>query len=618
MVIACPNCQRKYQIDTTRIPPGGTTFTCWTCRASVPVGAIAAAQSEPVVQIREEPVEAPKPRPALPTRPDPPTAKADMPDTARRFFESLAAERIHQRKSSGPLTAPPPPPAAIASPLSPLGPDVASATLTSSSPSATAAKPAGTVVPPVDVSTVRTVPPAPRGVDAPPDPGFIAPPPSGPLPPLTGRSSGPLGRTTGSGPLVTRHSAPLPDEPIDVFGDEDAQTTASLTPRLTAKDNILDLNLFPTIPVPPERAAEEVSATPHTPEGALSASHATLVMSSLPAPPAAEPVVRKAPNGHAKDVGAGITMPIRPPAPAAAETLEPAEVSRPAVDQETIPLPPVADAEPRVEVVERETPRFASRPRLVLPPQPPIAPSSPIESEAPPPPLPVVAEPSGIPAEAATHVVPRPAGRGAAVAMKPSALAATRVAPNVDPSRGRRLTLPFSIPAMPIVALITMVVCGFIVWNFVLRDRIQPAPVRQSSTAVQSGPAPAPAPSGNGAISTQTPTPKVAVAPPSNATQPTQPTVPPTPSLPPASGSAFTLQVMSAKVQGESQAAVARLSSAGASAYLTQADLGARGTWYRVRIGQFATKAEAQSAGAKLVSSGQISTFIIVPYEPAH
>jgi cell division protein FtsN len=73
---------------------------------------------------------------------------------------------------------------------------------------------------------------------------------------------------------------------------------------------------------------------------------------------------------------------------------------------------------------------------------------------------------------------------------------------------------------------------------------------------------------------------------------------------------------MSAKAQDESQAAAARLSSTGAKAYVTRADLGARGIWYRVRVGEYETRAEAKAAGAKLASSGHISTFIIVPYEP--
>jgi cell division septation protein DedD len=611
MVIACPNCQRKYQIDTTRIPPGGTTFTCWTCRASVPVGASVATPSEPVAQKREEPVEAATPRPALPRRPDPPSVKADMPDTARRFFESLAAERIHQRKPSGPLAPPIPPPIVVAPPLSPLGPDVSSATMTNASPSATAAKPAGSVLPPVDVSTARSVPPAPKAVDAPPDAGFIAPPPSGPLPsgplpPLSGRSSGALGRSPGSGPLVTRRSTPLPDEPIDVFGDEDAQTTASLTPRRTAKDDILDLNLFPAPPV----VARE-------PDPVFSAPQATLVMSSVPAPPEAEAMVRKAPNGHSKDIGAGITMPIRPPAPAPIDVLEPSAVQNAAVEQETTPLPAVAKAEEHVEVVEPEPPRVLSRPRLTLPQHPPVVPIPPVVPELPPDPPQPMPERQILPATSAATVVTRPAARVGAVAMSPADVASTYVAPAAD-ARRRRKKLPFAIPVMPLVAVFTVLVCGFIVWNFVLRDRLEPAPPRQSAPQAQANPTPAPAPSGNAAITTQAATPKVTPPQPTSTTASTAPPTPPNPSPNAVTGSAYTLQIMSAKVQAESQAAVTRLSGAGANAYITQADLGARGTWYRVRVGQYATKAEAQSAGAKLVSSGQISTFIIVPYESAH
>lgn len=96
MVIACPNCKRKYQIDTTRIPVGGTSFTCWSCRATVrvdPLGNTDASSQSSV----------PPPRPAIPGRdlsggaanPD-----SDVPPSAMRFFESLAAEATLTRQMS--------------------------------------------------------------------------------------------------------------------------------------------------------------------------------------------------------------------------------------------------------------------------------------------------------------------------------------------------------------------------------------------------------------------------------------------------------------------------------------------------------------------------------------
>ncbi len=621
MVIACPNCQRKYQIDTTRIPPGGTTFTCWTCRASVPVGATNATPEQAVEQKREEPVQAPPPRPALPRRPEASAAKADMPDTARRFFESLAAERIHQRKQSGPLVPPPPQPTPpINPPLSPLGPDVASATLSTLNTSSTASRPAIPPLPPVDMSSVRSVPPAPKPVDAAPEPGFISPPPSGPLPPLHGRASGPLVRPSGSGPLVTRHSAPLPDEPIDVFGDEDAQTTASLTPKASAMDDILDLNLFPKAPASEPVMAEERRSIRREPQSAFTSPPATLVMSSLAPPPEVEPVPRKAPNGHSRDIGPGITMPIRPPAQSAVDGAESHQQEPETAVNETTPLPTVPEP-PRVEVVEKEPPRIASRPRLVLPPQPPPAPPKAPANE------PVVLDDAvttraeTVPVAPAASVASNPVAHGEGVAVTPADVASRYAAQGVEAKRRRSDRSEFSFPVMPIVAVLTLIVCGFIVWNFVLRDRLVPAPPRPTPSAPQANAVTAP--------------PVAATAPTSNALPPAPANTPaqesqtaqaqsPQPSEQPAESAkmpaeagGYTLQIMSAKAESESQSAVNRISSGGAKAYLARADLGARGIWYRVRVGQFASRAEAQSAGSKLVSSGQISTFIIVPYEPA-
>lgn len=105
MVIACPNCKRKYQIDTTRIPVGGTSFTCWSCRATVRVDPLgntdASGQSA-----------TPPSRPAIPGReslaalsePD-----SNVPPSAMRFFESLAAEATLTRQMAAEEAAQPEP-----------------------------------------------------------------------------------------------------------------------------------------------------------------------------------------------------------------------------------------------------------------------------------------------------------------------------------------------------------------------------------------------------------------------------------------------------------------------------------------------------------------------------
>jgi hypothetical protein len=624
MVIACPNCQRKYQIDTTRIPPGGTTFTCWTCRASVPVGAMGGSTNGSGARSEVESQPPPQPAgPAIPRSSEAPSQKPDMPDTARRFFESLAAERIHQRKPTGPIVAPP---QTVAPPVSPapfseLGPDVASATISS-----VPARPVATAPPLREVSqhefqTARSVPPAPKPVDTTPPPGFNAPPPSGPLPPLPGRASGPLppvaGRSTGalsrpsgSGPLVTRVATPLPDEPIDVFGGEDARTTARLTPRSSPSDNILDLNLFATAPTaaPSEPASvrEEPTTTPEP-----STPSTTLVMSSVTETPTTSAPGQKAPNGHAKDVGAGVTLPIRVPE-AAAELVRENVASTHAEPTADLPIDPPSNAVPLVpSVEERELPRPPSRPRLVLPNPLPAASDAVAES------VHDVDETAALPPLPAPQPVQAVSeARDRAAAVSPAAVAANYVAPSVETARRKR-KFSFGIPVMPIVAILTVALCGYVLWSQLFKGRSRPQPTRPAAASSAADAAPAttsPAPTigaKNGATAAVTPEPIPQQTPPVTTTPP------PRPSGSDARTGGFALQVQSAKAESESQATVGRLIAGGAEAYLTRADLGARGVWYRVRVGHFESRADAQAAGAKLVSSGKISTFIIVPYEPA-
>src|SRR4051812_8483470 len=98
MVIACPNCQRKYQIDTSRIPPTGTSFTCWSCRATVRVDAVGLATAQPPTP-RENVVEPPTPpEPEQPIASAPLPPESNIPLSAMRFFESLAAEASLNQK----------------------------------------------------------------------------------------------------------------------------------------------------------------------------------------------------------------------------------------------------------------------------------------------------------------------------------------------------------------------------------------------------------------------------------------------------------------------------------------------------------------------------------------
>src|SRR5437870_5179250 len=110
MVIACPKCNRKYQIDTARIPATGTIFTCWSCRATVPVtGTGPSAESAPKgtgpVTPRPQPP-APSASPAGPAPGGLPGAagpQGAVPSAAMRFFESLAADASGARPGQPPV-----------------------------------------------------------------------------------------------------------------------------------------------------------------------------------------------------------------------------------------------------------------------------------------------------------------------------------------------------------------------------------------------------------------------------------------------------------------------------------------------------------------------------------
>lgn len=68
---------------------------------------------------------------------------------------------------------------------------------------------------------------------------------------------------------------------------------------------------------------------------------------------------------------------------------------------------------------------------------------------------------------------------------------------------------------------------------------------------------------------------------------------------PPAGAGNFTVQVSSLASRGDADRIAQRLSSAGFDAYVAEGTVNGR-TWYRVRVGRYATSAEAQEVAAKL------------------
>jgi cell division septation protein DedD len=75
---------------------------------------------------------------------------------------------------------------------------------------------------------------------------------------------------------------------------------------------------------------------------------------------------------------------------------------------------------------------------------------------------------------------------------------------------------------------------------------------------------------------------------------------------------AYTIQVGSHKKQSEAEAAVAKLQKDGHDAFMVSRDLGAKGMWYRVYVGHFASKAEARAYLPK-VQTKYTGAFVIAP-----
>jgi len=386
--------------------------------------------------------------------------------------------------------------------------------------------------------------------------------------------------------------------------------TASLTPRPSPNDDILELNLFPSR-TEVESTVEPLPPAPLHPEPA-----STLILTSLSSASTIETITNEGEDRPARALPSE-TAPIHQE-----QTTAPTEAEG-SVDQTVLlsSAPTASDHEP--EPLRLMLPQ---RPHLVLP-SPQTIPNLSVREEAriepaPAPYLEESADVESVPA-AALEVVPDTARATKRPVQSPAEFAAAFVASSDARGSRERRSILKKIPVMPLVAVATVIVCAFVVWNAVVKQRVRNAP---PAPAQQAQPTPtAAATSGPGAMATQPAAPKVDAAKKSGVEAPKAeviadvktPTQTPAPAQPQsATTGGFTLQVLSAKDQNESEASVGRLKGASADAYVMRADLGGRGVWYRVRIGRYQSRAEAQAAGSKLVAAGRISTFIIVPFEP--
>ncbi|MCL2626861.1 MAG: SPOR domain-containing protein [Cystobacterineae bacterium] len=74
----------------------------------------------------------------------------------------------------------------------------------------------------------------------------------------------------------------------------------------------------------------------------------------------------------------------------------------------------------------------------------------------------------------------------------------------------------------------------------------------------------------------------------------------------------WTLQVSSHREEMEANRLVAKLSDKGYMAYVVSTELGEKGTWHRVRIGQFGSRQEAENLANKLVDDMRMSAPLVV------
>lgn len=485
MVIACPNCKRKYQIDTTRIPVGGTSFTCWSCRATVRVDPLGNTDASAQVSM-------PPSRPPIPGRDQ--TLVADAPDanvppSAMRFFESLAAEATmtHQMASE-------------------------------------------------DTTAPQAEPEPPRRVT-----GSI---------PLDA-----LERLQGDDVLDLPPLEPILDAPLPVGDVIDLDLPSSG----------LAVNLNPV----PELAPVEAPPEPmHTVAmGSLSAEDiaAAAVPVDLPVPRPVPPPISLPPS-------ISVTQPM-------------SALNIPAFGVEQPESPPidVADDQAVLPTAPFERPASFDRPASFEPVPSVAEAAQPVEFGA---------------ASAPTRMT------AAEMALNPQR---AWVAPDVQaPEPRSRFGL------LALAAVLVVAVCLGLAWQFVLKDLIIGRPA-VTSPGIAATPPASPAPDSAASTPVSTPPPADAPKTPDSAPPATVAT-PDAPSKPSGESGGFTIQIRSSPNESDARQFAESLKAAGFDAYVMRADLGAKGIWYRVRVGRFESREEAQREIGKLRSNAKATEAIIQPF----
>jgi DedD protein len=91
------------------------------------------------------------------------------------------------------------------------------------------------------------------------------------------------------------------------------------------------------------------------------------------------------------------------------------------------------------------------------------------------------------------------------------------------------------------------------------------------------------------------------------------PAIAPPPSEPPSApkGGGWTVQLSAHQAEAEALARQKGFLSKGIQAYIVKATIAGKGTWYRVRVGQFSTKQGAQQYAEALAAKEGITPFVI-------
>jgi DedD protein len=126
--------------------------------------------------------------------------------------------------------------------------------------------------------------------------------------------------------------------------------------------------------------------------------------------------------------------------------------------------------------------------------------------------------------------------------------------------------------------------------------RVEPAPARIESTAAKATEKPAPATAAAAA-----PVPPPPAPPPSTQDEPRASSEP--------AGQGFAVQIAALNVRSEAEAIAKRLSSKGYSAYVLAPASGTPSV-FRVRVGKFSTRREAESVAAKLQKEEQLKPWV--------